>query len=281
MIVVTGATGNVGQPLVHALAEAGEQVIAVSRGRTPADVPAGVEFRQADLTRPAQLASVFDGADALFLMDTGSSAHMISVRGILDDARASRIARVVMLSSVGVVTRPESQSHGVMMRSAEDAVLGSGMEWTILRPGGFASNAFAWAESVRTRRVVAAPFGDIGLPVIDPADIAGVAAVALRQPGHAGSIYELTGPARITPRQQAAVISDALGEPVRFVEQTREQAREQMLRYMPGAVADTTLDALGAPTPAELRIGSEVEQVLRRPARTFADWTRRHLTAFQ
>jgi uncharacterized protein YbjT (DUF2867 family) len=281
MIVVTGATGNVGRALVRTLAEAGEQVIAVSRRLTATDVPAGVECRRADVARPEQLATAFDGADALFLMDTGVNAHLIDTRDVLDTARSAGIGRVVLLSSQGVATRPESPSHGGMMRSIEEAVQRSDMDWTILRPGGFASNTYAWADSVRSGRIVAAPFGDVGMPVIDPDDIAGVAAVALRRPGHAESIYELTGPALITPRQQTARISDALGEPVRFVEQTREEAREQMLHFMPAPVAETTLDVLGTPTPAEQRISPDVERVLDRPPRSYTDWIRCHIAAFR
>jgi uncharacterized protein YbjT (DUF2867 family) len=167
------------------------------------------------------------------------------------------------------------------MRSIEDAVRQSGIDWTILRPGGFDSNAFAWAESVRARRTVRAPFGDVGLPIVDPADIAEVAAAALREDGHAGRVYELTGPALITPRQQAAAIGEALGEPVRFIELTREEARQQMLRFMTEPVAETTLDVLGLPSPAEQRISPAVEQVFGRPPGTFAGWARRHGGAFR
>jgi uncharacterized protein YbjT (DUF2867 family) len=62
----------------------------------------------------------------------------------------------------------------------------------------------------------------VALPAIDPADIAEVAAVAMREPGHGGAAYTLTGPMAISPRQQAAAIADALGEPVQFVERSRE-----------------------------------------------------------
>jgi uncharacterized protein YbjT (DUF2867 family) len=176
MIVVTGATGNVGRSLVQVLAAAGEQVTAVSRGVSDAAVPQGVRHRPADLTDPESLRPILDGADALFLHDGGASAHLLSPRDILDVAKAGRVGRIVLLSSIGVATRPQSASHGGMMRSIEDAVRQSAMDWTILRPGGFNSNAYAWVESVRTQRTVAAPFGDVGLPTIDPADIAEVAA---------------------------------------------------------------------------------------------------------
>jgi uncharacterized protein YbjT (DUF2867 family) len=279
MIVVTGATGNVGRPLVQALTAAGEKVTAVSRGIS--GVPEGVLHRQADLTDPESLRPILDGGDALFLHDGGASAHLLSPRDILDVAKAGGVGRIVLLSSIGVATRPQSASHGGMMRAIEDAVRQSDMDWTILRPGGFNSNAYAWAETVRDHRTVAAPFGDVGLPTIDPADIAGVAAAALHEDGHAGQVYELTGPALTTPRQGAGAIGDALGEPVRFIEQTREEARAQMLRFMPEPVVETTLDALGEPTPAEQRISPHVELVLGRPARTFAEWAVRNTAAFR
>ncbi|MFF0065677.1 NAD(P)H-binding protein [Streptomyces sp. NPDC005279] len=281
MIVITGATGNVGRPLVQALAAAGEQVTAVSRGVSSADVPEGVRHRQVNLADSASLRPVFDGADALFLHDTGAGVHLLSPQDILDIAKAGGVGRVVLLSSQGVATRPQSASHGGVGRSFEDAVRQSGMDWTILRPGGFDSNAYAWVESVRARRTVAAPFGDIGLPTVDPADIAEVAAVALRDDGHARQVYELTGPALSTPRQQAEAISDALGEPIRFIEQSRDEARTQMLLFMPATVVETTLDILGMPTPAEQRISPDVEQVLGRPPRTFADWAARNIGAFR
>ncbi|WP_406451522.1 NAD(P)H-binding protein [Streptomyces sp. NBC_00876] len=280
MIVVTGATGNVGRPLVQALAAAGERVTAVSRNAAAGPVPHGVRQHRADLAAPGSLRPVLDGAEALFLHDTGAGAHLLDVRDILDAARAGGVGRIVLLSSQGVATRPQSASHGGAGRSMEEAVRQSGAAWTILRPGGFASNAFAWAESVRTRRTVFAPFGDVGLPVVDPADIADVAAAALHEEGHAGRTYELTGPALTTPRQRAQVIAGALGEPVTFVEQSAGEARAQMRQFMPGPVVGTTLSILGAPTPAEQRISPVTEQLLGRPARPFADWVTRNIGAF-
>ncbi|MFD5633053.1 NAD(P)H-binding protein [Streptomyces sp. NPDC127077] len=281
MLVVTGATGNVGGSLVRILATSGVRVTATSRGISDADVPRGVGHTRADLADPESLRPVFDGADALFLQNGGAGAHLLSPRDILDVAKAGGVGRVVLLSSQGVATRPDSASHGDMARSIEDAVRESGLAWTILRPGGFDSNAYAWAESVRAERTVAAPFADTGLPTVDPDDIAEVAAAVLREDGHAGRIYELTGPALSTPRERAEAIADALGEPVRFVEQTRDEARAQMLRFMPEPVVETTLAILGEPTPAERRVSPDVERVLGRAPRSFADWARRHIAAFR
>ena len=126
-----------------------------------------------------------------------------------------------------------------------------------------------------------APFADVALPVVDPADISEVAAVVLRDEGHSGQTYELTGPAAVTPRQQAAALAKALGEEVGFVELTREQAREHMAQFMPEPVIEGTLDILGEPLPAEQRVSPDVERILGRPAGSFAGWAERNVHAFK
>ncbi|MEV6829672.1 NAD(P)H-binding protein [Amycolatopsis sp. NPDC051102] len=263
MIMVVGATGNVGEPLVRMLSAAGEEVTAVARRITT--VPPGVVARQGDLATLD-----FDGASAVFLLvPPGFEGPLEPVL-----ARAAGVRRVVLLSSQGVGTG----RHPAVF---EEAVQASGLKWTVLRPAGFASNAFQWAESVRARREVAAPFADVALPVIDPEDIAAVAAAALLDASHEGKTYELTGPAAVSPREQAAAIGEAVGEPVRFVPQTREEARAVLLGFMPPPVAESTLDILGTPTPAEQRVSPDVSRVLGRPARPFAEWASRFAGAFK
>ncbi|MFE5871366.1 SDR family oxidoreductase [Streptomyces roseifaciens] len=279
MIVVTGATGNVGRPLTQALAEAGEQVTAVSRHAMT--MPDGVRHVAADLADLTSLTPVLDGAKALFLLLSGD-LHAPEARpaDIIGLAAASGVRRVVLLSSQGVATRPLGPTR-VAMRALEDALRESGLAWAVLRPGGFASNALAWAESVRTQATVAAPFGDVGVPVIDPADIAEVAAACLLDDRHAGGVYELTGPEVITPRQQAEAIAAALGSPVRFHELTRDEAKAMMTRFVPVELADDTLDIISAPNPAELRISPDVERVLGRAPRPFDDWVTRNIAVFR
>ncbi|WP_141577485.1 NAD(P)H-binding protein [Actinomadura sp. WMMA1423] len=282
MIVVMGATGNVGRPLVRMLAEAGERVTAVSRN-APGDLPEGVAHRAADLAEPEPLRPVLDGADALFLLVAGpllGSPEDLDPHEVVGVVKAAGVERVVLLSSQGAGTRPAAYSHA-HLRAFEDAVRESGLGWTVLRPGGFASNAFAWAGPVRAHRAAAAPFADVALPFVHPSDIAEVAAAALRDARHAGRVYELTGPAPITPRERARAIGEALGEPVAFTEQTREEARAQMTAFMPAPVVDGTLDILGEPTAAERRVSPDVEKVLGRPARSFAQWAGENVAAFR
>lgn len=282
MIAVTGATGNVGRPLVRALAAAGEPVTALSR-RAPADdrLPAGVRHVTVDLASPEGLRPALAGAKALFLLVAG---ELLGPRARPHDlvaaARDSGVRRIVLLSSQAAGTRPDAVSHEPL-RAFEAAVRDSGVDWTVLRSGGFASNALAWADSVRTARTVAAPFADVALPVVDPADVADAAAVVLREGSHAGRTYVLTGPEAVSPRRQAEVLGGELAVPLRFVELSREQAREGMLRFMPEPVADGTLDILGEPLLAEQRVGPDAEALLGRPARPFAAWAARHAAAFR
>lgn len=273
MIVVTGATGNVGRALVAELVEAGETVTAVARRIGNEDVPPGVRAVTADLAEPESLAPALAGAEALFLLVAGEDPE-----GILRRAAAAGVAKVVLLSSQGAGTRPEVYAHAA---GFEAAVAESGLPFTVLRPGGLASNALAWAEPVRRYRTAAAPFADVALPFVDPTDVAAAAAVVLREDGHDGAIYTLTGPEPTTPRQRVADLAEALGEPVTFVEQSREEARAQMIRFMPPATAEGTLSVLGEPTPQEQAVSTDVPRLLGRPATPFTAWAARNVAAFR
>ncbi|WP_433454913.1 SDR family oxidoreductase [Streptomyces sp. CA-142005] len=273
MIVVTGATGNVGRALVAALIQAGETVTAVARHIGEGDVPPGVQAVAADLAEPQSLAPALAGAKALFLLVAGEDPV-----GILRRAAAAGVGKVVLLSSQGAGTRPDTYAHAARF---EAAVAESGLPYTVLRSGGLASNALAWAEPVRRHRTAAAPFADVALPFVDPDDVAAVAAAVLREDGHDGVTYTLTGPEPTTPRQRAAAIAAALGEPVTFVEQSREEAHAQMVRFMPPAVAEGTLAVLGTPTPDEQAVGPDVPRLLGRPAAPFSAWAARNVAAFR
>ena len=283
MIVITGATGNVGRPLVEFLVSEGHVVTAIARGASAA-LPAGPGIIPvtADLTSPAaaqSLAGSIAGAEALFLLVPGSGAS-VDAAALLDTARTAGVRRVVLLSSQAVGSRPGAAAYAPLA-AIEAAVTGCGLEWTILRAGGLATNALAWAPAVRARQAVLAPYGDVALPAIDPLDIAEVAAAALAGDGHVGQTYVLTGPEATTPRHRTGIIATAIGRDLAFIEVSHDEAREQMLAFMPAPVADATLAILGRPTPQEAQVSPDADKVLGRPGRTFADWARRNAAAFR
>lgn len=277
MIGVIGGTGNVGGVLVGKLVEAGEEVVVITR-RGGSEAPR-VRHVAADLARPEEVERALAGAGAVFVMIAGDTRGL-EARAIVDAVKRAGASRVVLLSSIGARSRPAAASHEPL-RQLEQAVKASGLGWTILQPGGFASNARAWIPGVRADRAVTAPFGDVAIPIVDPEDIAAVAAVALRSEQHAGAVYNLTGPARITPRQQAAALSDAIGVPLSFVELTRARAAEAWRAFMPPSVIETTLDVLGAPNDIEAALSADVERVLGRPAQPFAAWAGRNAALFR
>jgi uncharacterized protein YbjT (DUF2867 family) len=281
MIVVTSATGNVGRPLVDLLAAAGEEVVAVSRSPRTQPPAAGVRWVPGDVGTAASLRPALDNADAVFVLLPGPLNNRGESPQVLMDviARAGT-KRIVFVSSQLAGTRPTSPSHA-RLAAYEEAVRGTGRDFTILRPCGFDSNVLGWADPIRGQRMVFAPYGDVALPSVDPADVAAVAATVLREDGHTGRTYELTGPELISPRRQAEVIARALGDELTFVEVSREDARTAMLQFMAAEMADGSLDALAEPLPAEQRISPDVQAVLHRPAGTFERWLARNLQAFR
>lgn len=280
MIVVTGATGNVGRLVVDNLAAAGHAVTAVSRGSSgPLPSRPGVTPALADLADVASITDALAGASALFVLVSGAGGH-VDGQALLAAASRAGVRRVVLQSSQAVATRPGSIAYAPLA-ALEDAVRNSGLAWTVLRPGGFATNAFAWIQTIKEKHAVFAPFVDIALPAVDPADIAEVAAAALTDPAHAGATYTLTGPAATTPRQRVAALGEALGHPLQLVQLSPEQAHSKLSEQMPESVVESTLEILGQPTAEEQRISPDVEAVLRRPGSTFASWARRNVGAFR
>ncbi|THV40134.1 hypothetical protein FAB82_15660 [Glycomyces buryatensis] len=105
--------------------------------------------------------------------------------------------------------------------------------------------------------------------------------MALREDGHLGERYLLAGPEPISPRQQAKLIGEALGEPVEFIEQTRAEAFNVLSKAWTAEVADATLEVIGNPNEIERAASSEVERLTGRRGRTFAEWAERNAAAFR
>jgi uncharacterized protein YbjT (DUF2867 family) len=275
MILVTGATSATGRALVDRLVADGVPVRAVSRKPDDAAMPPQVDVRYADLERPDSLAGALAGVDAVFLLHGGDPSRVTEVLA------GAGIARVVFLSALVCGTRPESPV-AAGHRRAEEALAGLDAEVTVLRPGQFASNTLWWAPMVRSGRVLA-PFADVATPLIDPDDIAAVAATVLQAPPgseHAGRTYPLTGPELISPRQRVAVLADTLHRPIEFVEIGADQALQQMSGGMPAELAAASLDLLGRPNEAERAVLGTVEQLTGRPARDFRTWAQANAAAF-
>jgi uncharacterized protein YbjT (DUF2867 family) len=274
MLLVTGATGQVGRHVVRSLVAGGHEVRALSRNPDNTGFPAEVEALQGDLTRPESVGPALAGVDRLYLLVCGQEPE------ILDEARKAGVQRVVLLSSLAVETRP-ANAISLRHHRAENAVRDAGIPWTFLRPGQFASNTLQWAPEIRARGVVQAPFANVALPSIHPADIAEVAVAALTGDGHANTAYPMSGPEAITPVEQARTIGSVLNREITFVELTQQQARERMLEYAPAVIADAVLDVIGNAAERDVRIHPTVEKITGSAPRTFEQWVRDNVEAFR
>lgn len=277
MILVTGATGNIGSALLKELHACGAGPLrGLTRDAGRASFPERVEAVEGDLAETASLKPALEGARSLFLVSrVGSDAD------ILDAAGQAGVEHVVLVSSITVQTHPHLGPAGENL-AVERLLQGSGMAWTILRPTQFASNALWWAASVRERQPVRVPYADVGLPTIHPADIASVARVALTESGHQGRTYALTGPERVTARQQVEAIAAALEREVPFAEISREEAHRDMAAFLGDEAADAVLDVTGGDVNDELlKVRDTVSRVTGSAARSFHQWASENAAAFR
>jgi uncharacterized protein YbjT (DUF2867 family) len=127
---------------------------------------------------------------------------------------------------------------------------------------------------------VYAPFAVGRAAVVDPADIAAVAAACLTQDGHDHRIYELTGPDPLSPADQVAILSKVLGRDLRYAEADPAGSVAQMVSYgMPEDLASAIIEQFRSTLePWSPEPTSDVTAVTKRPARTFADWAQAHRT---
>ena len=275
MILVTGATGNVGGALAAQLAARGEDVRAVVRDPACVRVPAGVEVVPGDLDLPESLTPALKGVRAVFLL--GGWGDMPEV---LRRVERARVERVVLLTSRCVVGGRPDNPVTRMWLDSESAVRHSGVRWTVLRPSGYQSNALRWLPQLRQGDVVRAPWPDISIAAIDPADIAAVAATVLTEPGHEGGAHMLSGPVALRPVDQIDTLADVLGRPLRYEPLSDEQARLEMAADTPAPFIDAFFRFYSDGEFDDSTVLDTVQQITGHPPRRFEQWARAHARAF-
>jgi uncharacterized protein YbjT (DUF2867 family) len=275
MFLVSGATGNVGGEVVRALAAAGQPVRALARGGVPAGLPTGVEVATGDLNQPGSLAGALQGISGVFLL-----AGYADMPGLLEVIRQAGVERVVLLSGSSA-DGDTTNAITAYMAASEAAVRGSGLPATILRPSGFMSNTLQWAQQLASGDVVRAPFASAQVAMIDPRDIAAVAALALSAPGHEGQTYRITGPEALLPADRVRILGAALDRELRFEGQPDDEARREMEAAMPREYVDAFFSFYVEGTLDDSVILPTVEQVTGRPPGTFEQWAQAHAGAFR
>ena len=279
-ILVIGATGRVGRLVVDQLLSGGASVRALTRRPDAAVLPTSVEVVAGDLVVPDSLDVALQGVEAVFLLWTAPPATVSAVIERL----APHARRVVLLSSPHQTPHPFFQQPNPMARfhaDIERRIAGSGLGWTIIRPGMLASNAqFWWGSMIRDGDVVRWPFGAAETAPIDERDVAAVAARALCDDRHVGEDYVLTGPESLNQIEQVAIIGAALGRSIRFEELSPEEFRRETAGTWPAAAVDMLMTAWQATLGHRAYVTSTVRDVLGSPPRTFGQWAADHTAAF-
>jgi uncharacterized protein YbjT (DUF2867 family) len=274
-VLVTGATGNVGRPLVTLLAGAGAKVRAVTRRPDGLSLPAGVDVMT---SASAGLA----GADAVFL---NSRALGNDLATVVKQARSEGVTRLVALSAINAdddFSLQPSRFRGDRNKETEQLAADSGLEWVSLRPAMFVSNvAGMWSAQLQAGDVVRGPYASASMAPIVERDIAAVAAQALLTDHLNGRKIELTGPQAFTNAELVDVIGAVLDRPLRYHEVPPEIVRQQFVALgFPAAFADAYVAYLAVTIDTPAAVTPEVEMILGRPAESFANWIADHRALF-
>jgi uncharacterized protein YbjT (DUF2867 family) len=277
-VLVTGATGIVGRSLVGQLLERDAEVRAVTRDAARAKLPAQAEVVEGNPSVPLTLDGAFHDVDALFITtrSTGSS-----LRELLTRAAHGAVRRVLLISALTVEFGGGESRFSDEYRLAEDEVKACGLAWTILRCADFDSNVRIWNSQIRSSNVVRGAYGEAATACIHERDIAEVAATALCSDQGYDGTYALTGPERISQIDKVHAIGNALGRDLQWEEVPAERVREAMIAAgAPEEVPARMLGYLKSVTGDEAPVTDTVRKLLKRDARSFAEWAREHFAEF-
>jgi uncharacterized protein YbjT (DUF2867 family) len=260
LTLVIGGTGKTGRRVAERLQARGLPVRIGSRAGEP-------RFDWEDQSTWADALRGVSAAYIVYAPDLAAPGAPATIGAFVEQAARSGVRRLVLLSG-----RNEHEAQ-----RCEQAVRASGLEWTILQASWFAQNFSegALADMVQGG-LVALPVGEVGEPFVDADDIADVAVAALTEDGHAGQLYELTGPRLLTFAQALGEIAAATGREMQFVQITREEFAAGLAEY--GLSADlialmdylftTVLDGRNA------HLANGVQRALGRPPRDFSQYAR-------
>lgn len=248
-VLVTGATGRVGAEVAAALGrepDAKVRLLVRDRSRIPGSA---AEVVVGDLDDRSSVRAAMRDVHTVFLATPDHPAQRQREVAAIEDAAAGGVSRIVKLSAQSAGLRPP-RSVGRRHRPCEEALIASGLRWTILRPTFFMQSLLLFAPDVARRRTFVAPVRHGRTAMVDTGDVGAAAAAVLRDDScrHDGAIHELTGPEPVAFPDVARALTTELGVPVRFLSLPRPVARVVLPRaaHLPRWLAADVIDLLAA-----------------------------------
>jgi uncharacterized protein YbjT (DUF2867 family) len=285
VILVSGATGTNGREVVRLLSNSGVSVRALVRDRVKAEPLAqlpGVEIVEGDFDNPASLEAALQGIQKAFMLPPFVNNMVALQHNFIEAAKKAGVQHVVKLSAFGAdVNSPImlGRWHG----ESEKELEASGMAYTHLQPNGFMQNMLGLAQGIIYQGSFMQPAADAKISNVDARDIAAVAAAVLKDEGHDGKTYVITGPEALSFYEVADLFTKILGKTVTYVDVTPEDFKASLLQWgTPEWLADALNELFGIYRAGYGAVVTTVTQdVAKKAPITFEQFIQDHKSAFE
>jgi uncharacterized protein YbjT (DUF2867 family) len=239
MILITGASGNVGREVVKQALAVGLQIRATFQSpAAAAKAPAGLEGVIMDYAKPETIRPALHGVEKIFLVGPLARDLPELEANFVKEVRAAGRKHIVKLSALGGRESMFPKGH----RDSEENIKSSGLPYTFLRPNGFMQNLVNYnAGTISSQNAFYGCQGSGAVSVVDIRDIAAVAVIVLAATGHEGKSYALTGGEALTNEQVVEKISRVAGRKISYVDLTAAEFKKAILS---GAMPEWSADAL-------------------------------------
>lgn len=232
-VMVIGGTGMVGSQVTRNLVDKGANVSVLTRDvENTSQLPDEIEPVVGNLLEPDTVRTIFDGMDAVFLLNAVSPSECSEALMAVNGALSAGVERITYLS-VHKLDEALHLPHFGSKYPVEKALEQSGIEYTILRPNNFYQNDYWFKQALLDHGVYPQPIGSKGLSRVDVRDIAEVAALALLEKGHGRQCYNLVGPEILTGEQTAKIWEEALNREIQYAGNDLNAWEQEALQQMP------------------------------------------------
>lgn len=276
-ILVVGATGNLGRPLIQLLAEKGETIKAATRKLSKHPNQPGIEFVSFDYDQPETYGPALEGVNRIVLIMGGLDITPDRMAiPLIDQAQQMGIEHIVFMSGMNV-----DKTDTPWFPRIEKHLLASGIAYTILRPSWFMS---LFIQGLRGPQEICLPLGNAEISFIDPDDISAVTAAAITEERHRGQIYTLSGNRALSMQEGAEIITRITGVDLTYVPIAEEVVRaqyQQMGRLSAEKIEYIMLSYKAGRDGLYAIVSNDVEAVLGRPPITIEQYAARHAQAWQ